>query len=147
MMLLVIAAMAECDSNPCVVGFCSEGINGYTCECLSGFTGTNCDMGTCFHMPLKNTAILGYKGVTVAKTYHQKMEYTIRKLSSTAKMVVRFRNRRMRWGVMWKRHLRRRYRLVHVRLQRHRLRGRQLPEYVTLFSHLYYYYGLNSARS
>ena len=35
----------ECASSPCVNGKCIDVVNGYRCECLSGYTGTVCDEG------------------------------------------------------------------------------------------------------
>ena len=35
----------ECDPNPCLNdAACVDGINGYTCNCNDGFTGTNCEV-------------------------------------------------------------------------------------------------------
>ena len=36
----------ECNSSPCAFGTCTELIDGFTCVCQSGYTGTNCDIGT-----------------------------------------------------------------------------------------------------
>jgi hypothetical protein len=34
----------ECDTNPCVNGECEDCLNSYTCNCWTGWTGTNCDI-------------------------------------------------------------------------------------------------------
>lgn len=33
----------ECASSPCVNGACTNEVNGYTCQCVDGWQGTNCD--------------------------------------------------------------------------------------------------------
>ena len=35
----------ECASSPCFNGKCIDIVNGYRCECQSGYTGTVCDEG------------------------------------------------------------------------------------------------------
>ena len=36
----------ECASNPCGEGgACSDGVDTYDCECLTGWTGDNCETG------------------------------------------------------------------------------------------------------
>jgi hypothetical protein len=35
----------ECESDPCENdGTCSDQLNGFTCSCVAGFTGTNCEI-------------------------------------------------------------------------------------------------------
>ena len=33
----------ECGSSPCQNGNCTDGVNGYTCACVNGYTGNNCE--------------------------------------------------------------------------------------------------------
>ena len=35
----------ECLSSPCQNGSCTDGVNGYWCNCTSGYNGTNCETG------------------------------------------------------------------------------------------------------
>lgn len=36
----------ECASSPCENGgYCHDGINSFTCNCVNGFTGTLCETG------------------------------------------------------------------------------------------------------
>ena len=36
----------ECASGPCMNGGnCLDGVNSYTCKCINGFTGSNCETG------------------------------------------------------------------------------------------------------
>ena len=35
----------DCASDPCVNGDCTDGVDSYTCDCDSGFTGVNCETG------------------------------------------------------------------------------------------------------
>ena len=50
----------ECDPDPCQNGaICIDGINKYNCECLPGYTGTNCeiDINECDPDPCQNGAM------------------------------------------------------------------------------------------
>lgn len=49
----IIPDINECSSNPCQHGICYDQVNSYTCSCLVGFTGTNCETGinTCSVSP------------------------------------------------------------------------------------------------
>ena len=39
----------ECASNPCSNGgSCDDGINQYTCQCVPGYAGSQCEMGELF---------------------------------------------------------------------------------------------------
>ena len=35
----------ECASSPCEHGICTDNVDGYTCTCDAGYTGTNCEIG------------------------------------------------------------------------------------------------------
>lgn len=52
-MRFIIPDINDCSSNPCQHGICYDKVNSYTCSCLVGFTGTNCETGinTCFVFP------------------------------------------------------------------------------------------------
>jgi hypothetical protein len=42
-----ISDINECASNPCQNGaVCNDAVNGYTCSCAGGWTGTHCGQGT-----------------------------------------------------------------------------------------------------
>ena len=50
----------ECESDPCVEGDCIDQINGYECQCLPGYEGTNCDteINECEkYTPCENAAV------------------------------------------------------------------------------------------
>ena len=35
----------DCDLDHCLYGDCVDGVDSYTCDCDSGFTGVNCETG------------------------------------------------------------------------------------------------------
>jgi len=41
----VDAEINECQSSPCVNGSCQDFVDNYSCHCLDGFTGRNCEIG------------------------------------------------------------------------------------------------------
>ena len=43
----VFLKLNECESFPCVHGSCKDGINNYNCNCDSGYTGKDCEVGMC----------------------------------------------------------------------------------------------------
>jgi len=45
-MRVLFVDVDECSSNPCENGgSCTDLINGYTCACVAGYTGINCETG------------------------------------------------------------------------------------------------------
>ena len=44
--MVTVTDINECGSNPCLNGGgCTDGTNFYTCTCLDGFMGDNCEIG------------------------------------------------------------------------------------------------------
>ncbi len=42
----VLVDINECGSNPCMNGAtCTDDVNSYTCTCVAGYIGTNCETG------------------------------------------------------------------------------------------------------
>ena len=42
---IFIADIDDCDPNTCMNnGTCTDGVDDFTCDCLPGFTGKNCEM-------------------------------------------------------------------------------------------------------
>ncbi|XP_065894203.1 uncharacterized protein [Dysidea avara] len=45
--VIIYSRPSVCDPNPCMNnGTCADGINSFTCNCVDGFTGTNCETNT-----------------------------------------------------------------------------------------------------
>ena len=43
---VIFSEIDECSSRPCQNGgFCTDGVNGYTCDCAAGYVGTDCRNG------------------------------------------------------------------------------------------------------
>ena len=43
-----VAVVNECESSPCVNGVCQDLVNHYYCQCITGWTGRNCDQSGLF---------------------------------------------------------------------------------------------------
>ena len=43
---VVLVDINECTSNPCENGaICTDAVDAYTCACIAGYTGINCETG------------------------------------------------------------------------------------------------------
>ena len=59
--VIFVTDINECDSNPCQNGgTCTDGVNGYTCGCADGYTGTHCETGICFIKGKVCNSIIGF---------------------------------------------------------------------------------------
>ena len=46
LVIIIIVDIDECSGVTCQNGgTCVDGINGYTCNCVAGYTGTHCETG------------------------------------------------------------------------------------------------------
>ena len=64
-----ISVVDNCDPNPCQNdGNCTDGVNSFTCDCVDGFSGDNCevDIDDCVSFPCLNggTCIDGVNSFT-----------------------------------------------------------------------------------
>ena len=47
-MFLLLLDIDDCTSDPCMNGgTCTDGVNDYTCDCVTGYTGTTCETSKC----------------------------------------------------------------------------------------------------
>ena len=42
--MIVFTDIDDCSPDPCSYGTCLDGVDGYRCVCLVGYTGTRCDI-------------------------------------------------------------------------------------------------------
>ena len=49
----------ECSSGPCQNGgTCADGVNSYTCSCVAGYTGMNCETGQSYAAAIRSIMML-----------------------------------------------------------------------------------------
>ena len=79
--LSYVADIDDCSPNPCQNGgLCADGIDGYTCACVPGYSGTNCQTSKFFNLVrpmrehLKNVCMYMYvRNLTGAGLFRLKM--------------------------------------------------------------------------
>ena len=56
---IVLVDINECSTSPCVNGaMCNDDVDGYTCSCVAGYTGTQCETGDTLELSNTYTCII-----------------------------------------------------------------------------------------
>ena len=58
-MFYIIVDIDECASMPCQNGgTCTDAVNGYSCGCVPGYTGTHCETGLYKHILIRIACLI-----------------------------------------------------------------------------------------
>ena len=56
---IYITDIDDCKPSPCENGgTCTDGVNSYTCECVDGYTGVNCETGITINIYIPHKKML-----------------------------------------------------------------------------------------
>ena len=63
----------DCAPSPCHNGGnCTDGVNQFTCQCVPGFSGINCETSKYLNKPTRQTLFIGGRHTSTDETFNRK---------------------------------------------------------------------------
>ena len=74
-MFYLFSDIDDCSPSPCQNGgSCVDGVNQFTCDCVTGFSGINCEISkylTCLNIPTRQTLFIGGRHTSTDETFNR----------------------------------------------------------------------------